>query len=408
MIELLKPHEGQIEILQSDARFKIVNCSRRFGKTSLGEIIAAEVMIKHKEECYWFSPNHTMATEVWERMKNTFYPLIVSKNEQQKRFKLSTGGVFRIFSGVKYENIRGLKPYYVIIDEAAIIPKLKDLWTAVVRPALADKKGKALFLSTPKGQNYFYELYLLGLDEDLKDYQSFKKYSWQNPYIPKSEIYEAKKTTPIKIFKQEYLAEFLLDAGEVFKGVSKVALNDYFEPYEGSFIFGIDLAKKNDYTVVSVWDIQSKENVDMLRINKISWVEIKKEIKRYADIWNPINIIMEENHNDSVIDDLKSEGYPVRGFYTSSKSKPSLINNMVVSIENEEVKLLNDINLIQEFQAYEMKMSESGHIKYSAPSGYHDDIVMANCLAWQYVKRFGRMRGVKIPILKGNRFVDSR
>ncbi len=277
-IKLLKPHPEQLKILQSSARFKILNMGRRFGKTSYGKIRVGEVLIKHREQAFWIAPNYPMALEVWEDLKDTFAEIIIHKNEQQKMFEVQGGGTFRVFSGEKYENIRGTKPLYIVIDEAATIPKLENLWNAVVRPALSDKKGYCDFLSTPKGRNFFYELYSLGL-ENNPDYQSFSLPSWKNPYFPKSEIIAAKETTPIKLFAQEYLAQFLLDAGEVFLGVTKVAINDTEYPYEGHFVFGIDLARKNDFTVVTVFDIDKRKMVDMLKINQLEWDEIKTRIR---------------------------------------------------------------------------------------------------------------------------------
>lgn len=399
-IKILKPHKGQLEILTDPARFKVVSCGRRYGKTELGKIVVGETSIKYKEQVFWFAPTFKMASQLWRELKLAFEPIIGWKSEQQMTIEFKTGGELRIFSGENFETFRGLKPYRVIVDEAAMFSD-PDMWHAVIRPALSDKKGEAYFLSTPRGRNWFYDLYVMGQDKDNEDYKSWSMPSWKNPHIPKSELLKQLQQMPEKLFQQEILAQFLLDAGEVFRGVIGVSKGVYMTPYKGRFAMGIDLGRKNDFTVIVIFDMNTRTMVDMVRFSKLDWTTQKTYIKQYYDTWKPVTCLIEDNKNDSIIEDLQKDGYRVSGFNTNKRSKPQIIEQMAVAIQNGNIVLLNDKELVFEFQAFQMNVTPTGNIKYAAPLGFHDDIVLASCIAFEGVARGASTFGSVLPILSG-------
>lgn len=401
-VKIPRLHKKQLEIINHPARFKIAACGRRFGKNETAKFLCIDTLLVKHEIVFWVSPNFQMSHRVWKEMKEVLQNVIVWKSEQERTLQVIGGGMFRVFSGEKYENIRGEHAYLIIIDEAAIMPQLEDAWEAVITPALADKKGYAILLSTPRGHNYFYKLYLLGKDMREKDYQSFQFKSWDNPYMPKSEFINAFRRNSRKIFAQEYEAEFMLDAGEVFQGVVNVSTSPYLLPYDGNFVFGIDIGIKDDYTVISIFDIDTKTMVDMKRLNETEWSVVKKLIKTTNEEWKPKALVIETNYGDSMIQDLINEGMSnIIPFRTTNTSKQEIVSNMIVGIQNKAIKLLNDNDLIREFQAYKMDYTKTGRVSYSASSGYHDDIVMSCCLGYHYFKELNAVYGLGLPKLSG-------
>ncbi len=119
------------------------------------------------------------------------------------------------------------------------------------------------------------------------------------------------------------------------------------------------------------------------------------------DKWKPTCRLVEDNNGgDHIINDLKKFGLPARGFNTNKSSKKQIIETLRIDIQNQKLTLLNDRDLISEFQAFQMKQTENG-IKYSAPNGYHDDIVMSTAIAYHYISNMSGLTVVRMPIIKG-------
>lgn len=400
-IKLTQPYPLQHDILDHTARFKVVVCGRRFGKTELGKIVVGNVVLDEKEQVVWFSPTYQMASQIWRELKATFSPIIKWKSEQDKIMEFHGGGELRIFSAEKFDRVRGIKPKTIIFDEAAMMTN-GDIWYAASRPSLADKSGNAYFLTTPRGRNWIYDIYCKGEREE-DDYKSFTAPTWANPYIPKSEILKAKSDYPELLFRQEFMAEFIIDAANVFQGVTNVAAYPILEPYlNGRFVMGVDLARKNDYTVIVIFDAIERQQVYLEIIGDLDWdVQRKKILKAYQD-WRPFLALVEENNvGDVICQDLNKMGMKAKPFYTTSKNKNPIIEQLAMDIKNKNIKLINNRKLVEEFQAYQMKITENGTIKYAAPSGFHDDIVMATAIAWSGISKGKSLNGGLLRIYNG-------
>ena len=129
------------------------------------------------------------------------------------------------------QSLRGEGLNYVVMDEAAFMKP--EVWTEALRPSLSDTLGRALFISTPRGRNWFWEQHQRGVRGEA-DYQSFYFPTSANPHIPAGEIEAARQELPEIIFRQEYLAEFIDDAGSVFRRVQEAAsLAPLGNPVEG-------------------------------------------------------------------------------------------------------------------------------------------------------------------------------
>lgn len=381
-LTLPKPHTGgQRALYLHPARFHVVACGRRWGKTMFGKIIAAQSLFHYGVDVWWVSPTYKMASSIWREFSRAYQPQITWSNASDHIMELSTGATLTIWTGEAADTMRGGAPGLVIIDEAAMI-RDEEMWPAVIRPALSDKQGRALFLSTPRGHNWFWKLFNLGNDPLFPQYKSWNFPSWYRPGFPPGERAEAEGSLPDRLFRQEYGAEFIPDAGGVFRGVEDVSVLDERQPYAGRFSMGVDWGKSNDFTVISVMDRDTRQQVDMDRYNQIGWSLQRERLITMFEKWKPEIIWAEQNSfGGPNIEALQAEGLPVQPFTTTAHNKGPLIEMLAGEIERKKVELLNDRVQIAELQAYEMERLPSGIFRYNAPDGGHDDTVIALALS---------------------------
>ena len=385
-------HPTQLEIVGSQRRFNVACLGRRSGKTKMGIRILGETALDGYPVA-WFSPTYKMLNEVWREVRNTLSPQIKSVSAQEHRLALKGGGVIDMWSMENYDAIRGRKYKLVIIDEAAMVGNLEDAWTAAIRPTLTDLKGDAWFLSTPKGLNYFWRLFNLGQDPEVKDWNSWRFSTNCNPFIDPKEIAAARSMLPALIFDQEYLAEFVSDASSVFRRLdeAKTAVWQEAPLKDHEYVMGIDFAKHNDFTVLTVIDCTTKQQCYMDRFNEIDYVVQMARIRALAARFKPIIIIAERNSiGEPICEQLWREGYPLEQFVTTLRSKAEVVEALALAFEMGDLKILPDDILLNELRAFHMERLPSGAIRYSAPEGesFHDDCVLSLCFAWAAAKRF--------------------
>lgn len=382
-IRLPSLHAGQWEALSHPARFKVLACGRRWGKTMLGLLICIEKALKG-EQVWWVTPVDKQAEPAWHDLKRLVrqIPLFEKPKEQKRVIKSVTGGSVSCKSAYDPNDLRGAGLDYVVLDEAAYMDE--EVWVSVIRPSLSDKRGGALFISTPNGYNWFYGLYMMGLEGDL-GFKSFKFPTSSNPFIDEEEIREAELLLPAEIFAREYLAEFSDGAAFVFRRVKESidegrSLNEDPEP-DKSYVMGVDLAKSQDFTVIVILDEEGRQ-VFFERFNNIGW---DAQIERIADVaryYNARVIIDSTSVGEPIVDALWLKNINVEPFRISVGSKEALISNLQLMFESDRLRLLDIEIMKQELVAYQYSEAGiSGRLRASAPKGKHDDCVIALALA---------------------------
>ena len=372
-IILPKPHTNQAKVLNSKARFKVLMSGRRWGKSLICQVITCLESMQGKRVAY-ITPTYLLAKAFFDELALLMPANIAIPNRSDLTFKLITGGSIRFFTGERLDNLRGLKFHYVIIDEASFIPDLESGWNNAIRPTLTDFQGKAIFLSTPKGKNFFYSLFLKGVDPS-GEWESFKYSSYDNPYIADEEIDSARMALPEVVFEQEYMANPAENSANPFgsQALSKCICEMSSEPVR---VFGIDLAKYSDWTVIIGLDASG--NVAHFERFQNDWASTQNKISMLPKV--PM-LIDSTGVGDPVVEQLQREGLPIEGFKFTSTSKQELMLGLQVAIHQE--KLHYPAGMIQEeLEIFEYQYSANG-VKYSAPSGFHDDCVMALALAWR-------------------------
>lgn len=383
-LKISRPHEAQMLMLQCDARFIAARCGRRFGKTKFIPIKRIKKLLAGEPIAY-FAPSYKMLQHYWRETKQLLEPITKHVSKQEHRLELITGGSYDFWSLDNPDAARGQKYAAADIDEAAMIPELEEAWNAVIRPTLTDYEGQAGFWSTPKGLNFFHTLCSRGSDEAYGDWKEFHFPTSANPFIKQSEIDAAEQELPADVFRQEYLAEFIQGEGAVFRNITanltKVLTTP--EQHKGHRLSaGVDWGQVNDFTVISVGCETCKREVYLDRFNKIDWNFQRERLLKTIKEWNVQNTLVEENSIGSPnLQELHRTGIRVRGFQMTASSKPALIQSLALTFEKEEMKFLDIPIATRELEAYEAKKSEStGRISYNAPSGFHDDTVIARGL----------------------------
>lgn len=242
-----------------------------------------------------------------------------------------------------------------------------------------------MFISTPKGRNWFWRLYQRGQDHLDNEWASWQRPTSENPYIVTPEIEAARRDLPERIFQQEYLAQFLEDAGGVFRRVMAAAtLPETATPVaDHQYVMGVDWGKSEDFTVIVVWDVTDQHLVALDRFNQIDYRVQRQRLGAMYERWRPTVIMAETNAmGEPIIEQLRADSLPVRGFTTTNATKAAIIEALSLAFERDAIRIVNDPVLIGELQAYEMTRLPSGNIRYGAPEGMHDDTVMAAAIGY--------------------------
>ena len=201
------PHPGQQVVEANLARFNVINCGRRWGKTEYAMRKLAELALAGFPVAY-LSPTYDMCEDVFAQLDERLAPVRARKADN-KWIRLTTGGFIRLWSMDRgAERVRGRKYKRVVLDEAAIVADLSTLWQRVVRPTLADYQGDAFFVSTPRRGSGFENLYQSGEDESREHWRSWTMTTYSNPVISQEEIDEMAEDMTDQNFRQEIMAEF--------------------------------------------------------------------------------------------------------------------------------------------------------------------------------------------------------
>ncbi len=376
-----RPHPGQALVHKDGARFKTLACGRRWGKTRLGVNECLDVAARGGR-AWWVAPSYKMSEVGWRPLRQIAGKVGAEIRKVDRQVILPGGGEVSVRSADNPDSLRGEGLDFVVVDECAFVPELA--WTEALRPALSDRQGRAMFISTPKGRNWFWRLWQRGTDDTQDEWHSWQFPTSDNPYIAPTEIEAARRDLPERIYLQEYEAQFLEDAGGVFRRVADAATATEAGPEQGhEYAIGVDWGKSNDFTVLTVLDIAERRMVAMDRFNRIDYAVQRGRLGALADRYMPTVIMAESNSmGEPIIEQLQRDGLPVRGFNTTNATKAQIIEALGLAFERGDLAILADPVLIGELQAYEMTRLPSGMVRYSAPDGMHDDCVMSLALAW--------------------------
>lgn len=347
---------SQKVIAKDTHRYRVINCGRQFGKTTLAvEEIKGVALAKEARIAYIATTIQQARDIAWNMLKNELRGVALHIRESPNleieiRNVKGTTSVIQLKGWEAVETLRGQQFDFIVLDEVASMRNFWVNWQEVLIPTLTFRKGGAMFISTPKGFNHFYDLFNAELKD--KDFKSFQFTSYDNPYLSKEELENTKaKSTPDR-FAQEYLASFQKTQGLVYKSFNREKhLYDDLPFTEGKWqkLGAIDFGYRNPAAVLDVrfdgerlcvedeW--YKRERTDAVIADYVALCKFKEV---YPDPENAGGIAELRLRNINVKEVVKGKG--------SVESGIKMIQEMLIRGD----LLINRrcVNLISEFEMY--------------------------------------------------------
>ena len=390
-LKILDLHKGQKKlaklVMDTTAKWITVITGRQFGKTLYATAQMVKWMLTDKgSRGIWISPFTAQSEQVYFDIVQRCGKYIKSANSQNKRIVFKGGSILTFKSGENYEAIRGGTYHYGIIDEAAFLRA--EAWP-VIRPTFSVKGKKVLLITTPKIKNWIYDFYQLGEDDDEQNFESFKAISIDNPYFPEEDLREAERTQPRDIVRQEYYAEFMEAGGAVFADLktSATVTTELNKGRKGhSYVFGIDWGAKNDKSILTIIEVETKEVVKTLVSHHKRYPAIVDQFTIELSKFNIEYGFAETNGvGGPTFDFLKEYVDQAQPFYLTNKNKREIISSLRRALETGTIQIPTKKfkpELHRQLESYEIKQTSGGSVTYSHPSGGHDDHVDSLAIAW--------------------------
>lgn len=377
-IKLSNLHPAQKKVRDEAKRFNVLCCGRRWGKSELAADIMCDSALDGKPLGY-FTPTYKLLDGTYRECLSILDPVITRKNEHQF-IEIKGGGRIDFWSLENDLAGRSRKYVGVILDECAFTKNLMQIWTESIRATLTDYKGFAWFLSTPRGKNDFFKLFMRGKQEE-PNWASWQMSTYTNPHIDPREIDDAKTDLPALAFSQEYMAEFNDNVANPF-GLIFIQQCTYPLSTEPAVCFGIDLAKSHDWTVIIGLD----KNGQVCYFDRFQkdWRQTLQNIQNLSEV--PIKVDS-TGVGDPIVEDLQRIRSSVNAFKFNQTSKQQIMEGLAVAIQQRKIAFPEG-HIKDELENFEFEYTRTG-VRYSAPSGLHDDCVCALAMAWDQYKTSG-------------------
>ena len=388
------PHEGgQDKLIEATGREFVAVCGRRWGKSNVCAYLALRMLLKPNTKTWIVAPTYDLTQKVFEYLIKFLHKI----DPSGKAFKVSrrpfptidgrqtNGSLLECKSAENPKSLLGEELDLIIVDEAARM--YEEIYQAYLVPTTSSRLGQIVFISTPKGKNWFYHKFNeVGEDNRLTAPSISNTHFAGGGDNAKHEWERLQKLLPVEVFNQEYNASFLDGATSVFKEndiircVDENALKDY-EP--GHFyVIGVDLAKFQDFTVITVLDQMTNRVVYIERQQKVHYPFQKERIKAITERYGRARVIIDSTGvGEPIYDDLQQEGLVIDDYKFTNASKEKLVDKLRIYIQEHNLSLPDDKVLLDELRAFSLEYTPSGKIIYAAPQGQHDDSVISLSLA---------------------------
>lgn len=338
---------------------------------------------------FYFLPTYSQAKKViWDNIDNDGFKmldhipseLIKATNATELKIELKNGSIIQLIAADEFKNSGvGTNPIGVVFSEYSITNP--EAWK-FVSPILAANGGWAIFNFTPRGMNHAFTLLNQVKDND-KWFTEILTVNETHVFTEEA-LEEEKRNTPQDLFEQEYYCKFIEGAGAFFKRINECLIEERegFEPNH-KYQMGVDLAKYQDYTVITIVDLNTFNVLKQDRFNQIDWNLQKAKIEAtYHKYGKPLIYIDSTGVGDPIYEDLAKRGIRIEGYKFTEQSRKDLLNNLAIKIEQSKIRLPDSEVLKAELQSfhYEIK-GENGKVKLVVPEGLHDDCVFSLALA---------------------------
>ena len=393
------PRDYQIPLLRAmQSGFKRAVCvwHRRSGKdlTILAGVVVPK-MLERVGTYYYIFPTYSQGKKaLWDGMDKEGVKvldripevLIKSKNETEMRIELKNGSALQVIGCENIDNIVGTNPVGVVFSE---YPVAKAVAWDYIRPILAENGGWAVFDFTPRGMNHGWKILQQAKENENWFYQLLTVDDTK--VISPEVLAEEQQQMPEDLFLQEYYLKFIDGAGTFFRHLEPCIYEDKYEVEPSKrfniesgkvFRLGVDLAKYQDFTVITPIDLTTFKVGPQEVFNRIDYTLQKARIESQHFKFNKAEITLDTTGvGEPVYDDLTNSKIPVRGYQFTESSRRNLLVNLQVLLEQEIIKIPNDPELLDQLRSFQYELGENGKIKIVVPSGVHDDRVFSLALA---------------------------
>ncbi len=391
-----EPHSGgQRLVHESQARFKVLICGARWGKDRclINEFIVKFAQMLSEQDRpttliprvhgWLVAPTFPLAKQMWRELVH-FWPRQwrVNKNEAEHRLETVGGGIIEVKSADNPDSLVSVGLDALLMTEAARVKDMETTWSYLRGRLSSPGRGPhgtggiAMINSTPKGRNYLYQMFQWGLDERFPEWESFQFPTSSNPYIHPKEIEEAQRTLPERLFRQEFLGEFLEDSGEVFANIDDISTGVTQEPEPGRvYKAAWDPAQRNDY---SAFGIRDDRGVQVLRERwtGLPWTIQLNKVEAYCKLYNNAHLDMDSTGlGETLPEAVAQRGISVTGHFFTNAFKEQMVSHFSLLCEGRDVILINDKPQKEELKAYTYSFTKTGKVSFHHPVGGNDDLV---------------------------------
>jgi len=360
--------------------------SRQSGGSYFNKWLVSKWGLESKnEKIGYITPTLKLSKLFFKELCESLEPLIRLANKSDLYIEFVTGSNLQFFSAESEDSIRGFQFHRLIVDEASFMKP--DLFDTILRPTVLINGKTVVLCSTPNtASGFFHQHYQLGLDELYPQYKSRKITIFDNPFVSKDEIEVIKNTIPERVFKQEYMSEFLDGDGAVFTnyknciGVGRLT---------GKYYAAIDWAREIDSTVLTIIN-EFKEVVSINRWTGLDYTVQVDMVVKILNKWKPLMTISEENNIGQVVNELLKKQYTgqIKRITLDNSFKREIIENLIVAFETKTIMIPDDENLLNELSWFSVTYNpQTQTVKYGAKSNLHDDCVISLAYAYHAVNK---------------------
>jgi hypothetical protein len=390
-----RPREYQLPLLKAlDKGIKraIIVWNRRSGKDKVCFNYMVKKACERVGTYFYFLPEYTQARKViWDNIDNDGFKmldhippeLIKKTNDTTLKVELVNGSIIQLLGADTFSKSGvGTNPIGVVMSEYSV--NNPEVWN-FIRPILAVNGGWIIFNFTPRGQNHAFKLLEIAKDNP-EWFTEVLTVNETKVLSPEDIERERREGMSEAMIDQEYFCKFIESATSFFKRINEVCILQEKQPDPLHYYqMGVDLAKYQDFTVISVIDLNTFEQVAMERFNQVDWNLQKAKIEAIYHKWGkPRGYIDATGVGDPIVEDLVRQGVALEPIKFNEQNRKDILTSLSIQMEQTKIKLLDDPTLKSELSYFQYQLSDNGKLKVVVPDGLHDDTVFGTALSvWE-------------------------
>lgn len=388
------PREYQLPFLQAmdgGCKRAVLVWHRRAGKDKTVWNYMVKRAVEQVGTYYYILPTYNQGRKIiWDGMDKDGFRFLDhvphgiqngKPNESEMKIELKNGSVIQVIGSDNIDRIVGTNPIGVVFSEYPL--QRANVWD-FIRPILAENGGWAVFDFTPRGMNHGWKVLQQAREQD--DWFAQVLTVDDTGAIERDVLAQERAEMPEDLYEQEYMCKFVEGAGAFFRNIDNVVYHVQPEKPKGrKYKMGADLAKYNDFTVLTSIDLHTRQVLPQDRFNQVDWRTQKASIASFCRKYNLGTMHVDATGvGDPVVEGLQDEGLNVVPYVFTERRRQELLDNLRILIAESKIWLPDDEGLLSELRSVQYSLSDTGRVKVGVPEGTHDDRVFSLALAaWE-------------------------